>query len=66
MSKTAPFSSECPKCSHERAQPGYSPDELLELLEEGAVIEAYCMSCDEHWEVSTEERADLARSLSKK
>jgi hypothetical protein len=26
---------------------------------------AYCANCDEHWTVSTEERVDIARGLSK-
>jgi len=66
LNKSAPFSSECPRCSHDRVQTGYSADELIELLREGSVIEAYCLSCDQHWEISTEERADLVRGLSHK
>jgi hypothetical protein len=57
------FSSECPKCGHERLLTGYAPEELLELLRSGAEIEGYCSSCDEHWSVATDERADLARAL---
>jgi hypothetical protein len=44
-------------------QPGYARDELQQLLDSGADIEAYCSSCDRHWSVSVEERADLARAL---
>jgi len=44
---------------------GYARDELAELLESGADIEAYCMGCDAHWPISTEERADLAVALSR-
>ena len=66
MNAPAPFSSECPKCGNERMQPGYSREELIELLREGSEIDAYCVSCDEHWQVSTEERADLVRALSRK
>jgi len=58
-----PFSSECPKCGHERLLTGYVPEELLELLRAGAEIEGYCISCDEHWAIATDERADLARAL---
>ena len=65
MSAQAPFSSECPKCGHDRLLTGYARDELDELLESGAEIEAYCINCDEHWPISTEERADLARALSR-
>jgi hypothetical protein len=66
MSHPTPFSSECPKCGHDRVQTGYAPDELVELLREGSEIEAYCVSCDEHWQISTEERADLVHSLAGK
>ena len=40
-------------------------DELVELLRSGAEIEGYCSSCDAHWSISIEERADLARALSR-
>lgn len=65
MSEPAPFSVECPKCGHDRVLTGYARDELVELLKSGADIEGYCMSCDENWPISTEERADLARALSR-
>ncbi len=58
-------SAECPKCGQERSQQDYEREELAQLLRTGAPIEAYCGSCDEHWELSTEERADLARALNK-
>jgi len=61
--KKIPLSAECPKCGQERSQEDYERDELTQLLHTGAPIEAYCGSCDEHWELSTEERADLARAL---
>ena len=63
MSNSAPFASECPRCSHDRVQPGYARDELQQLLDSGAAIEAYCSSCDQYWAISVEERADLARAL---
>jgi len=66
MSPPATFSSECPRCGKDRMQTAYEADELIELLRAGSEIEAYCASCDEHWQVSTEERADLVRSLSMK
>lgn len=65
MSEPCLFSSECPKCGHERVQPGYSRGELILLIKNGADIEAYCSNCDEGWPISTEERADLAGALSK-
>ena len=66
MSDQAPYSSQCPKCGHDRVLTGYERDELMELLNSGAAIEGYCLSCDEHWSISTEERADLARALSRR
>jgi DNA-directed RNA polymerase subunit M/transcription elongation factor TFIIS len=62
MNPTAPISSECPKCHQERAVT-YAREELIELLQEGAEIEASCTSCGESWSVSTDERADIARAL---
>jgi hypothetical protein len=63
MSDTSPFPSECPNCGVDRLQTGYAREELIQLLEAGAEIAAYCSSCDERWSVSTEERADLSRAL---
>ena len=63
MSARAPYSSECPKCGQERVQGVLSTEELREMLDTGAEIDAYCISCDEHWLISTEERADIARGL---
>lgn len=65
MNAPAPFSTECPKCGHDRVLTGYAQDELVELLTSGAEIEGYCISCDAHWPISIEERADLARALSR-
>ena len=60
------FTSECPKCGHERPQIGHSLDELEQLLETGAEVEAYCSSCDIYWPLSTEDRADLERALTRR
>ena len=65
MNAPPPFSTECPKCGHDRVLTGYAPDELVELLRSGAEIEGYCSSCDVSWSISIEERADLARALSR-
>jgi hypothetical protein len=62
MNPKMPISSECPNCHQERMVT-YTGEELVELLREGAEIEAWCTSCDEHWAVSTEERADIARII---
>jgi hypothetical protein len=66
MTTSAPFVSECPNCLNDRLLSGYSPEELGQLLAAGAEIEAYCASCDERWPISVEERADIARGLSKR
>ncbi len=66
MGDSTLFSSECPTCKQERLLTGYTREELAELLRTGADIEAYCSSCEEHWPISTEERADLARELGRK
>jgi hypothetical protein len=57
--------SECPKCGEDRIQHGHDEEELIEQLETGAPIRAYCMACDEHWDIPTVERADIARALNK-
>jgi hypothetical protein len=40
MSTNAPYSSECPNCGHERVQGALSSEELREMLETGAEIDA--------------------------
>jgi hypothetical protein len=66
MTLPTTFPSECPKCGQERLQTGYTREELVALLAAGAELEAYCGSCDAYWPVSTEERADLERTLSRR
>jgi hypothetical protein len=65
MVDTVPFFAECPRCGTDRVQPSYPRDELRQLLDAGAEVMAYCTNCDEHWAVSTEERVDIARVLSR-
>ncbi len=57
------FLAECPMCHHDRPQIGYAREELSQLLQAGADLEAYCGNCDQTWPVSVEERADIARTL---
>ena len=66
MNEKVPFASECPKCGHDRVLTGYGSDELAELLTSGADIEGYCISCDERWPISTDERADLGVRMEKR
>jgi hypothetical protein len=63
MSEPHPFAAECPSCQEERMQFAYARDELVQLLRDGADIEAVCRNCDEAWPLSVEERADLAGAL---
>jgi len=61
--KAVALLSECPQCGEERLQHGHDPDELVRALLTGDAIEAYCMACNGRWEMSTAERADVAREL---
>lgn len=65
MNTLAPISSECPKCHQDRAVT-YPREEIAELLRAGADIEVTCVSCDETWSLSTDERADVARALERR
>jgi len=57
-----PFISACPTCKQSRIQ-SYSRDALERLLNAGHPVEAYCVTCDEFWQVSAQERANLATEL---
>ena len=57
------ITSVCPRCRHEREQNSYQREELVQLLRVGATIEAYCVDCDEVWDVSLDERTKIARKL---
>ena len=54
-----PFVSVCPTCAQIRPQYGYSHNSLLRLLGGGYPVEAYCLTCDDFWAVTAEERAAL-------
>jgi hypothetical protein len=58
------FVSICPTCNHEQPQGGYSRVALRRLLNGGYPIEAYCVTCDEFWLISTRERVAAAGELS--
>jgi len=45
-------------------QQGYSRADLLDYLESGQPIDAYCMRCDVLWAVSAQERIALAEQVS--
>ena len=53
----------CPKCKDVRSQGGFGSRTLLRLLTRDQPIEAYCVVCDEFWEIGASERAQLAQRL---
>ena len=57
------FLSPCPKCKDVRSQGGFGSRTLLRLLIRNQPIEAYCVVCDEFWEIRASERATLAQRL---
>jgi hypothetical protein len=57
------FPSECPNCRQRRIQYGYEFPELAELLQSGQGIDAQCAVCGADWQLSVEERADIARAI---
>jgi len=57
------FLSLCPKCKDVRSQGGYGSRTLLRLLTRNHPIEAYCVVCDDFWEIRASERAALAQRL---
>ena len=63
MHESLPFVSICPKCREEQPQRGYSRGVLLRLLKADDRIEAYCVTCDEFWPISSRERMRIAESL---
>ena len=64
LSESVPFFSPCPKCHQARLQQGYTRADLLEYLESGHPIDAYCIRCDVLWAVSAQERIGLAEQVS--
>ena len=59
------FLSMCPNCKDVRSQRGFSNRSLLRLLERRLPIEAYCVICDQFWQISAPERDALARELAR-
>ena len=55
------FTSQCPKCKREQQQTGYTRDSLVELLNTGRAVEAYCDPCRVTWPISHAERTGIAR-----
>ena len=60
---SVPLMSTCPTCRDLRAQEGFGKRSVLRLLNRNLPIEAYCVVCDDFWEISANERAELAARL---
>jgi hypothetical protein len=63
MSGTTSFFSKCPKCGSARLQSGYTRGALVQVLETGDPIDAYCVTCDAHWPIAVQERYLVARGI---
>jgi hypothetical protein len=61
MTQAIVFVSICPNCKREQPQDAFSVGLLRRLLGCGHLIEAYCVTCDELWPISTRERYELAK-----
>jgi len=56
MSHSIPFFATCPVCGQLQVQRAYTRRALVSLLENGRIIDAYCVSCDVVWPVNAQER----------
>lgn len=54
------FTAVCPACKDVRFQQGYGFRTVVRLLVDSQPIEAYCAVCNEHWQITADERAELA------
>ena len=63
MSESTSFFSKCPTCGNARLQSGYTRGALATLLDTGASINAYCVTCDADWSLTARERSLLARGI---
>jgi len=61
--QSVPFTSLCPKCKRERPQDAYTRSALLELLDARRAIEARCVTCNETWLISEQERTGIAKRV---
>jgi hypothetical protein len=57
-----PFVSACPRCGSDRAQ-WYTHIALKVMLRRGQPVQGYCGPCQEFWQLSADERNDLASKL---
>jgi len=63
MNEPILFMSRCPGCGHRRLQDGYTRRVLLRLLNTHSKIEAYCVTCDLFWQISSLERSGITIAL---
>ena len=56
MTHSIPFFATCPVCGQAQVQRAYTRRALVSLLENGRIIDAYCVTCDVVWPVSAQER----------
>ena len=56
MSASTAFFSTCPTCQYPRLQNVYDPIELIDSLNSGQPIDAYCLTCDVVWPINVHER----------
>jgi hypothetical protein len=63
MTEPTSFFSKCPKCGNARLQDGYTRGTLVQLLDTGDPIKAYCVPCDVHWPIAVQERYLVARGI---
>ena len=57
------FVAKCPGCQYDHPQDGFSVASLQRLLTRGHPVEGYCVICDHFWQISDEERANVAADL---
>ncbi len=57
-----PFVSTCPGCGRQRAQ-WYTQIALMVLMRRGQPVQGYCGPCQRFWELSVDERNELAAKL---
>ena len=63
MLKRIRFLSTCPVCGEQQLQLAYTRRELLRLLENANIIDAYCLACDVVWPVNIQERNLVATTI---
>ena len=63
MSDKTPIALLCPSCKIPHQFDTYTAGELWHVLEEGGPIEGFCLTSNESWHASAEDRTSIARAL---